>query len=281
MMINPAHAQNSDMLGLILEQQRPQQITRQITSQIIPQLTQALLTLIPIENQNRDRSPTITETGQGSIINCLPKDVSDELKRLKDAAIHPNGGIKSFEAFVQLINQLTQALTEHWSCLPREVQQQLVSMTQPILDLFSPAFPGGLTIAIESPHVTTQSPFFAQPWLRHARTIWALIKNPLRTSNHLKYLFVVLPKFARTVQRLSDRDLKVAEFQRKLAQHPDWDRQAQIQRNQKAIAWVQARLQKDKQMTEEEKTRAALEFERIKQLLDAHRSSGNKLFSDD
>ncbi len=111
--------------------------------------------------------------------------------------------------------------------------------------------------------------------------------NHLSTTKRLKAFFRVAFSFWRretrkqTVQRLSDRDLKVAEFQRKLAQHLDWDRQAQIQRNQKAIAWVQARLQKDKQMTEEEKTRAALEFERIKQLLDAHRSSGNKLFSDD
>ena len=167
---------------------------------------------------------------------------------------------------------------EHWSNLPSEARTQLVLVSQTVLDLISDASLGSVGVeTLETSPASTQERLSRLG--RYLRTTWVLVKNPTRTLDYLKQLLVALPQFARTVQRLNDRDMKVAQFQRKLAESGEWDRAAQIQRNQAAIALIQARIQKDQEMTEEEENQASAEFEEFKQIVDASRPPGNKLYT--
>lgn len=255
---------------------------QQIFSSIFPQLTQAFLPLIPRSNQS-SLSASANQTEQGTVIKWLPPEEADVLKRLKDAAVDPNGNLKNVEAFVQLLGATSTALIDHWDSLPLEMQQQLVMVTQPMLDLLTGARSNATpNVPIESTRVTTQkAPFSPRRPLRSLKITWVLIREPHKLLQHLSQMFVALLSFTRTVQQLNERDLRVAKFRRKLATSPNWNREEQVKRNQGAIAWIQARIEADKQMTEAEKSEASVEAERVRQIIDAHRDPGNKLFSND
>jgi len=53
-----------------------------------------------------------------------------------------------------------------------------------------------------------------------------------------------------SVQRLVEREQKRIEFQQKLAKYPDWDREEQIRKNQRAIKTMQDWLSQE--ISEEE-----------------------------
>ncbi len=280
-MTNPVPALNWKMLANLRANLQEFKRQQQIFNQIVPQLTEAFVALIPLPNKRSLSTPTTNQT-QGTVSKWLLPEEADVLKRLKDAAVDPNGGLKNVEAFAQLLNAITNALMEHWGSLPPEMQQQLVTVTQPMLDLLTPAGTNAThNVSIKFTHVSTRSLFSSRQLLSNAKTVWVLIQNLNKTFEHLNQLFVALLKLARTVQRLNDRDLKVAEFRRKLAAEPNWGRVAQLERNQAAIVQIQARHQKDEQMTQEEKERAVLEFELFKKIIDDSRAPGNKLYTNE
>lgn len=279
-MTNPVPALNWRMLANLRANLQEFKRQQQIFNQIFPQLTEAFVALIPLPNQRSLSTPTTNQT-QGTVSKWLSPEEADVLKRLKNAAVDPNGGLKNVEAFAQLLSATSTALMEHWGSLPLEMQQQLVTVTQPMLDLLTADTNATHNVLIKSTHVSTRSLFSSRRLLSNAKTVWVLIQNLNKTFDHLNQLFVALLKLARTVQRLNDRDLKVAEFRRKLAAEPNWDRVAQLERNQAAIAQIQARHQKDEQMTQEEKKRAALEFELFKKIIDDSRAPGNKLYTNE
>ncbi len=281
-MTNPAPASNSRMLAKLRGNFQEFKRQQQIFNQVVPQLTEVFVALIPLPNQSSLSTPTTNQTEPSTVIKWLSPEEANVLKRLKDAAVDQYGGLKNVEAFVQFLGATSTTLMEHWDSIPSEMQQQLVALTQPMLDLIAGARPSVTpNVPIESTSVTTQTPFLPGRRLSSLKTTWVIIREPHKILKHLNQLFVALLKLTRTVQRLNDRDIKMAEFRRKLAACPNWDREAQIKRNQGAIAWIQARIEKDEQMTEQEQIEASLESERIRQIIDAHRDPGNKLFSDD
>ncbi|MBW4554980.1 MAG: hypothetical protein KME59_03405 [Trichormus sp. ATA11-4-KO1] len=58
-----------------------------------------------------------------------------------------------------------------------------------------------------------------------------------------------------------------------------WDKEQQIQKNQKAITLLAKRIEKHHNMSEEEAREREEFFEEFKQIIDAQRSPGQKLYS--
>lgn len=74
---------------------------------------------------------------------------------------------------------------------------------------------------------------------------------------------------------------RIITIQEKLKDYPDWDREKQIKRNQKALKKLQERQQKTLQIDDQEACQREEDFERFKQLIDQFRPKGSKLYSED
>ncbi len=74
---------------------------------------------------------------------------------------------------------------------------------------------------------------------------------------------------------------EIVTIEEKLKDYPDWDREEQIKRNQKALKKLQERHQKTLQIDDQEADKRQEEFERFKQLMDQFRPQGSKLYSED
>ncbi|MDJ0843995.1 TIGR04255 family protein [Crocosphaera sp.] len=79
----------------------------------------------------------------------------------------------------------------------------------------------------------------------------------------------------------SKYDQKIVSIQEKLRDYPDWDREEQIKRNQKALKKLKERHQKTLQIDDQEAEQRQEEFERFKQVMDQFRPQGSKLYSED
>ena len=79
----------------------------------------------------------------------------------------------------------------------------------------------------------------------------------------------------------SKYDQRIVNIQEKLKNYPDWDREEQIKRNQKALKKLKERHQKTLQIDDKEACHREEEFERFKQLMDQFRPQGSKLYSED
>lgn len=202
------------------------------------------------------------------------------LLRLTSDAIGEKGDIRSFDALIELLKVLKHDLLEHWGDLSVEAKQDLLLLSQSIVSSFSNV----ATTRSRLAH-TQESPLNRQRsisiLLGYFKTAQLLIKNPSHTLKSLKQLKIVLPQFARTIQQLTDRERKLSELYHEPSREIDWDRDAQTQRNQGAIAWVQERMRKDALMTEAETAQATADFELFKEIVDSVRPSGNKLFSEE
>ncbi|WP_232826309.1 hypothetical protein [Cyanothece sp. BG0011] len=79
----------------------------------------------------------------------------------------------------------------------------------------------------------------------------------------------------------SKYDQRIVTIQEKLKDYPDWDREEQIKRNQKALKKLKERHQKTLQIDDQEACQRQEEFENFKQLIDQFRPQGSKLYSED
>ncbi len=79
----------------------------------------------------------------------------------------------------------------------------------------------------------------------------------------------------------SKYDQRMVTIQEKLKDYPDWDREQQIKRNQKALKKLKERQQKTLQINDEEAYQREEDFERFKQLIDQFRPQDSKLYSED
>ena len=70
-------------------------------------------------------------------------------------------------------------------------------------------------------------------------------------------------------------------LQVKLKDYPDWDREEQIKRNQRALKKLEERHQKTLQINDQEARQRQEKLERFKQLMDQFRPQGAKLYSED
>lgn len=70
-------------------------------------------------------------------------------------------------------------------------------------------------------------------------------------------------------------------LQVKLKDYPDWDREEQIKRNQRALKKLEERHQKTLQINDQEARQRQEKFERFKQSMDQFRPQGAKLYSED
>lgn len=61
------------------------------------------------------------------------------------------------------------------------------------------------------------------------------------------------------------------EFQIKLVSYPDWDRKAQIEKNQSLIQCLEKRKQKEKNMAEEEIQHLQEDFQLLEEIIKNYR----------
>jgi len=269
-MTNAATSQNQGEVANLQALLRLRDVLRQTS----PQLAQAFQVLVLSSEPPR----TATEDSEQEVsIKWLPAERKEELRKLALAAFDLRiGGIKDLEAFITLLEATRQALKLHWRELPSETRQQLAVVCQAILDLFSGVTGGQVRVPLED--VSNKSNWLSR-FPRYFRTLWTLTSQPGRTFNHLGRLTVVLPRFARTVQRLNDQDKNLADFQSMLAED-NWYSTEQVEQNAGLIAWLRERRQKAALLTDEEQEEAREEFGRITASLDSQREPENKLFSD-
>jgi hypothetical protein len=286
-------------IRMLLQQWRQ---NRGVFYQLINQAGQVFQILVPFQSQpispttpertahqsaqadvaESEQARTSEREPEGTVIEWLPPERKAELQGLLSAAFDSNiPTVKDFSAFIQLLEAMQQALIEYWGSLPSDVHQRLVVVSQLLLALFS-----------NSPIETVQAPSIGATPVRQPRqfslrrlqgylmTIWKLLQNPSQTVKLLKQLVTEMTRFARTIQRLNDRDIKVAQFQQKLAQD-NWNRAEQIERNQAAIAWIREQRRQDEAMTEEEANQAKADFEEFKRIIDEARPLGNRLYTNE
>ena len=77
----------------------------------------------------------------------------------------------------------------------------------------------------------------------------------------------------------SEEELEYSKFQARLSEYPDWDREEQIKKNQGAIKLIRSWLAEE--ISEAERQEREERFERFKQIVDAHRPPGHKLYSEE
>ena len=77
----------------------------------------------------------------------------------------------------------------------------------------------------------------------------------------------------------SEDELNSSTFQKRLKEYPDWDREEQIKKNQGAIKLIRSWLAEE--ISEAERQEREEHFERFKQIVDAQRPSGHKLYSEE
>lgn len=75
-------------------------------------------------------------------------------------------------------------------------------------------------------------------------------------------------------------EVKSEYLQKKLSQYPNWNREEQIKNNQKALQILRKMIEENQNMSDEEAQLRAEFFEDFKQLIDAYRPKGAKLYSD-